>query len=494
MIDSIQLNNFKSIADLKIKLAPLTILVGRNGSGKTSILESIALMAQTSTGSGILAGSLKGGEFVDFEDERAIRCKGDDRGKLGLGFSTHVPISPLVEAIRTDLSGEKTWRNSQGKSFTPPIVEWLRGLEAVLETRLRIHDAGLSKGKNLRARKGNYPVDILVKYQFSKDFQDKYRFHRYQIARRFAKYERSSSFIKTSLGRVEGLQDKATDEGKSTIHSSIEATEVFSIGPTEDLFIPFIDNLAFFRALRNELIVKMRSVYYLSAQRGYIPWALDTSQTGTATWVGPKGERTLEILSHLMKPENRKKWLPYGLLLEKFGVKFAWSGWKEKGVLTSNYVDPLLGSPHKLPSLGSGAKQLISVVAQLAYSNPGSTILVEEPETSLHPAHQTLLPILFAIAISEGKQVIITTHSSYFPLSLYQVLQGTRLRGQTNEGKKSFPFQLKVKDVAVYQVQRGRDGLTKAEKLEVDKEGLKEGVPSFIEVEREILGRYLSGE
>lgn len=43
----IMIRNFKCINDLSIELAPLTIFVGKNGSGKTSILEAIALFAQS---------------------------------------------------------------------------------------------------------------------------------------------------------------------------------------------------------------------------------------------------------------------------------------------------------------------------------------------------------------------------------------------------------------------------------------------------------------
>ncbi|MHC1636434.1 MAG: AAA family ATPase [Candidatus Methanospirareceae archaeon] len=39
--------NFKSIRNLEIELAPLTIFVGPNSSGKSNVLESIAILAQT---------------------------------------------------------------------------------------------------------------------------------------------------------------------------------------------------------------------------------------------------------------------------------------------------------------------------------------------------------------------------------------------------------------------------------------------------------------
>ena len=42
MISEIQIQNFKSIQDLKLKLGRVTVLIGENGSGKSNLLEAIA--------------------------------------------------------------------------------------------------------------------------------------------------------------------------------------------------------------------------------------------------------------------------------------------------------------------------------------------------------------------------------------------------------------------------------------------------------------------
>jgi len=161
-----------------------------------------------------------------------------------------------------------------------------------------------------------------------------------------------------------------------------------------------------------------------------------------------------------------------------------------------------LGSVHRLPMLGYGSRQLLPVIIQLAYSDPESVILVEEPEISLYPGYQRMLPVLFGLAVSEGKQVLVTTHSSYFPLSLDQVLskEGYTVKAYTLERlgeqarEKSIRVKLEPADVAVYHVVRDKEGHTRAERLEVDERGLKSGIPSFIDVEREILGRFLHVE
>jgi hypothetical protein len=70
MISKIKIGNFKSIEKLELELAPLTIFVGPNASGKSNVLESIAILAQTPKLSGSiirsLAGSLQYGELVHY--------------------------------------------------------------------------------------------------------------------------------------------------------------------------------------------------------------------------------------------------------------------------------------------------------------------------------------------------------------------------------------------------------------------------------------------
>jgi hypothetical protein len=254
-----------------------------------------------------------------------------------------------------------------------------------------------------------------------------------------------------------------------------------------------------FASVRSEFIVTMikslktqlKNVYYLSSERGAIQWVYETP-TQEHNWVGRKGQYTLEILAKLMKPEHDEKRLPYELFFESFGIRRAWAGWEKLHTLTSDYEDLFLRSSLRFPSLGYGSKQLLPIITQLAYCNTGSIVLVEEPEISLHPSYQQLLPALFGQAINEGKQVLVTTHSSYFPLSLERVLKGFDLKGQTTRGRRKYQIRLSPKDIAIYHVERNKKGFTGARKLKIDENGLAEGIPSFIEVERELLNRFTS--
>ncbi len=74
---------------------------------------------------------------------------------------------------------------------------------------------------------------------------------------------------------------------------------------------------------------------------------------------------------------------------------------------------PDLPRPVDLTSIGVGVSQVVPVIVVCLLAEPGSVILLEQPELHLHPAmQQRLADFLLAIARA-GRQVIIETHSEY---------------------------------------------------------------------------------
>lgn len=461
LIKNLKIGNFKSIGVRRgkikeIELAPLTIFVGPNGSGKSSVLQAVAIMAQCVTNKVGIIDALRG-ELVDFEDKKNIFWKENEAERLSLGFESEIIFEDVIKAVREDAKS--------------------------------LRDFSIALPKEAKTRYERYTSFF---YRMYKELIDKRRTVKKAIR---LKYLSTVTADRRSYEHSYSMDDTAV--AMKADNDKVKCTpKELQLNPDRTFLPNFVMGglkSDFFAMLSDQLRSKMNKVYYLSAERGSIPWTYEP--TGKAkTWVGKNGEYTLEILTRLMKPEFDAKRLPYELFWERFGIGHAWAGWDRINALTSNYEDPLLKSSHKFPSLGQGSKQLLPVITQLAYSDSGSIILVEEPEMSLHPAYQRLLPALFGRAVKEGKQILLTTHSSYFPLSLDLVLKGYNLSGQTTRGLKRYKIQLSTDDVLVYHVTRDRRGYTNLEKLEIEENGLKEGIPSFIDVEREILGRFMSKE
>jgi Uncharacterized conserved protein len=454
VIKKVVVKNFKCIKELELELAPLTILVGPNGSGKSSILEAIALMAQCAKLGTNPRGALCG-ELVEYEDLKSILPAGREDAELTLGLSLDIRIEEVKEAFEKDLIEFSNRAADLSSPYRESYTTYLKLLQDLSQ---------YMSGREV----------VEVRYEYSYAYDTARHAHTLCIGKHCMSYGRN------------GLEEKwSTGSPKLQLEAGDAFLAFFRIAYCESKF-----TLSVMDAVRRRLA----KVYYISAERGGMPWRYDASEKHG--WVGKRGEHTLEVVAELMKPPNDERWAPYGILCELFGVRRAWAGWEEGSYLTSSYVDPYLGSAHKFPLLGHGAKQLLPVIAQLAYSEPGSVILVEEPEISLHPAHQRLLPVLFGLAVTESKQIIVTTHSSYFPLSLNLVLEGEgyALKGWTPTGEREYRVKLSPRDVAVYHVTRDEEGWTRVERLEVDEKGLKKGIPSFIDVEREILRSFISEE
>lgn len=70
---------------------------------------------------------------------------------------------------------------------------------------------------------------------------------------------------------------------------------------------------------------------------------------------------------------------------------------------------------------GFGSNQILFMFTQLLDCPKGSTVLIEEPEISLHPsAQKELVDILIEIAKSQNKQLIISSHSEHIAFALFR--------------------------------------------------------------------------
>ena len=82
MLSHLKLKNFKSARNLDVDLKPLTVLAGLNGSGKSSVLQSIALLKQTLDQSGACDVLPLRGPLVRLGKSEDIHFEGADSADL----------------------------------------------------------------------------------------------------------------------------------------------------------------------------------------------------------------------------------------------------------------------------------------------------------------------------------------------------------------------------------------------------------------------------
>ena len=125
-----------------------------------------------------------------------------------------------------------------------------------------------------------------------------------------------------------------------------------------------------------------------------------------------------------------------------------------------------------LNASASSVKDLAVFLLYLKHTaRPNDMIILEEPETCLHPTNQILLARLLARLINRGFNIIITTHSPFF----VEQLSNCIVAGENHNGNESESIsndeKLKKSNVAVYNFVPD-DGNYKIIQLDVDDEGI----------------------
>lgn len=432
MITKIKIENFKSIGSpgLDIELKPLTILVGPNGSGKSNIMQALALLDAKA-----------GSSFDRIED-------------------VDIPVTVTSELL--DLTHKRNPR--KWVSFEIHVrleaedVKYLSlWLENVDQQRLGIEIPSIKtigyrfswRTEQSECRQSVFIEDqeiVTVAHLFSRE------------DRRFIN---TFEFPKELIGQV--------PEGTPTNPLFPQAFK----RKGESAAAKSPTNLA------QEIVMIMLSkvvgnVSLLSALRGEVPYAPKTERP--PKWVGMKGEDVVHILSLLGQRRYKKKREKVMKWASRFGlvdISGTWSSWDR---LVSDFADPYLDTALNSALASHGSKQILSVIVQLFWTEPHNLIMIEEPEISLHPDAQASLPELFAEAVSEGKQIVITTHSEFLLLAMSSSVRRKLIRPE---------------DIVIYHVTKDSKG-THAKPLEVTPEGYVKGwVPSFAEIEQKLLKEWL---
>ena len=68
---------------------------------------------------------------------------------------------------------------------------------------------------------------------------------------------------------------------------------------------------------------------------------------------------------------------------------------------------------HSAMNTGYGVSYILSVIVSVLSAKPGSLIIIENPESHIHPSGQAALMHMIAIAAKRGVQFIIETHSDH---------------------------------------------------------------------------------
>lgn len=174
---------------------------------------------------------------------------------------------------------------------------------------------------------------------------------------------------------------------------------------------------------------------------------------------------------HLMSPDSKTEFAP---LVERF-EESALQGSIVAQENTTKSLSLAFKKGRSILPLSRSASSVKDLAIFLLYlkhvAKKGETIILEEPETTLHPNNQILLARLIAKLVNAGLHIVVTTHSPYF----LEQLSHCVVAGSSQAGKEFREFsdgeRLDKYSVAAYSFEED-DGGYKMMPITVDDEGI----------------------
>lgn len=446
MLTAFSVKNFKSIRDSgKICIKPLTIFIGPNSSGKSSLLQFLLVLKQTveatNTKSPFVTRRKEGyvdiGGYEDFiflhEKERLLSFKlyyeiyfeidsildqntptifplgktQKEKTKLKKNVETESVIRYKQEEIYLDtfiakINGKTIKLNSKGKFEQDFIDERL--LSEILEEFWRTIESRPLFRKEKFYYVPGIPITNLA----------------FTVVGRYSEKRLSKNIRKElieHLGIIEVLNDFQTENFNSF-------TNLFYLGPLRE---------------------HPQRYYFDSGEK--------------PIHVGIRGERAAEVL-HVTNRMSSEVFQRVNSWFKKLGFGEVSFKPLTESIYALKVTHPTIKKDSQdldvnIAAVGFGASQLLPVVVEGFYAQENAIIIIEQPEIHLHPRLQAEMGDLLMDIAKTGKRLIVETHSEHLLL---------RIQRRIAEGT------IAVEDVVVYYFEQTEKG-TRITKLELDKFG-----------------------
>jgi len=370
MLTHLKLDNFKIWRSTgPVRLAPLTLLLGTNSSGKSSLIQSLLLMRQT--------------------------VKGNDAG-LDLNLGNPDASDTVTMGQFRDL----LCRHGQATETTPAT-------QVAIEFRWQPQGTETADTTmfSARYRAGSAGSAELEALRLGQDGQG------------FAVQRRKAGIYRLSLG------SQASPVGQSAAFRP-ERSFAFSAATLNELskmkkLGSRVDEI---RPVGPALLDELSRIIYLGpvrqlARRDYV-WS-----GRMPAHIGDDGGRAVDVLIASGVAQQRRRgsavdtgrifreteqWLKTLEIAE--GLQVRALGSSARYELLVKHRDALVN----LKDVGVGVSQVIPVVVAALFAKPGHIVIVEEPESHLHPLAQAKLAELLArVSAERGVQFIVETHSEH---------------------------------------------------------------------------------
>lgn len=397
MLTHLKLDNFKIWRSTgAMRLAPITLLLGTNSSGKSSLIQSLLLIRQTVKGDDpsldLNLGNPDEGDSVTLGQFKDL-------------LSRHGGESQAIKANQVGV--EFKWSESgQPEETTIFSARYRQGPGGSAELDyLRLGKDG--QGFFVERRKpGIYRLQLGVERRpvgQSPDFRP----------------QRSFAFAPAAIASLGARGELIKDIGPALLD---ELSKIIYLGPVR-------------RLAQRDYIWAGRMPASIGDDGAKAVDALIAS--GVALQAArrrkkknvpdaPEAQPVKEASHEEDLPAEAQLFLQTIYWLKKMGMADGLSVRALGGSARYELMIENQGSMSNLKDVGVGVSQVLPVIVSALFAEPGHIVIIEEPESHLHPLAQSLLAELFAQISRERKvQFISETHSEH----LFRRMQTLMARG-----------------------------------------------------------------
>lgn len=397
---TVRWQNFRGFEDTgPLELRPLTVLIGPNNAGKTSLFAPLLILKQTwdSENPNLClkskGGIFSAGSYVDF-----IR---NHNTKLPLKLELFWPVTPS--------KGRKTNKSKPLGSLPPASV----ALEFIYEKKsdkiqLAKYTVRDKLARTMLERKllesGKYSMRGIKLPKSTDDIESK-------VTNTEIRGSLPSHFIfKAEPVMLSLLRSPDRKKGRVGKKRSDTTTIKFPSGATK-----YISVTNFVEGKLEEIL---ESISYIGPLRERPLRLYELSDEPPAN-VGIRGQDAPELL---FRSAGRRFRNEVSMWIKKFGFGLKLTCDKLlPDVFTVNLVRKN-GSKVNFADTGFGISQLFPIIVSGLWSKKDRRIVFEQPEIHLNPKLQSMLADLFVAFVNSDQHVIIETHSEHLLLRLRRLV------------------------------------------------------------------------
>lgn len=473
-----RLKGIKSFIDSEdIEIKPITIFVGENSSGKSSLLRFSSVLAQTFKEE-VITPLLLFGKMIDYGNYDEV--KNSKIKDENISFEIN-----LGQLERREIKMASRIRYSAPEETQEYLTKELRvGIELSCERKIELKELNmyLDKEEILKITKiiGNkYRIVSSVDIKGMNIIKSECELHLYKFLPWRLDILEEVEMLKLYEKYYEILKEehKTEESFVNYIYESryIDSKNGYIYPELQNEYLRLERHLSILKILveicRQKMINYSEDLSYIGPFRSK-PERNYREYESTYNTVGVNGENTYQILKQNYDNEDKEvsKWLKEILGVELIIDEIEGSN------LYKIMIKDELGTKANLIDTGYGISQILPILTELLSKEQnsfirkrsimtsnlyrrreGKTLIIEQPEIHLHPAAQSKLADLFLGFIKKGHNLILETHSEHL-IKKFQILVAEDNGFSSN-------------DIAIYYVHKDRGEGAKIERLLLDENG-----------------------